>query len=102
MDTTSHPIASYQYTQSETRPDVVTELARHRFDLRIYSLIMLVSTVLAGYCGIRIMDFGSATVSGQSVSFGAPLDLLSICGLSVFTLIACLCLLEARRGWLKF
>ncbi len=99
MNMMSHPIAIHQDLESKSRPDIVIELARHRFDLRIHSMIMLFGAVLAAYCGIRIMDVGSTTISDRSVWFAGPVDLLSICGLSMFTLIACLCLLESRRGW---
>ena len=101
MNAISRPLAIYQDARSDTHPDAQAELARHYVDLRIHALVMLFSAALAGYCGIRVLDLGDATVFGQSVAIAAPPDLLSISAFTVFFAIAALCLLEAHRGWRK-
>jgi hypothetical protein len=101
MNAISRPQTIRLDNSVDLHPDAKTELARHYIDLRVHALVMLLSAVLAGYCGIRVLDIGDSTVFGESMRIVTPPDLPSICALAVFFSIASLCLLEAHRGWRK-
>jgi hypothetical protein len=101
MNAISRPLTIYHVIPTDAHADAAVELARHHFDLRVHSLVMLSSAVLAGYCGIRVLDFGDSTALGESMKVAMAPDFLSVCALAMFFAIAALCLLEARRGWRK-
>jgi hypothetical protein len=81
--------------QAEAR----TELGHHLFDLRVHTLFMLFNATLATYIGVRVSGLDSAVLSQDSAIFSMPADFMSGCALTVFLVIAALCLLEAYRSW---
>jgi hypothetical protein len=101
MNAISRPQTIRRDQSADLHSDATTELARHYIDLRVHAAVMLLSAVLAGYCGVRVLDIGDSTVFGESMQIVTLPDLTSVCALAVFFSIASLCLLEAHRGWRK-
>jgi hypothetical protein len=79
---------------TEENPDTKDEMTRHRFDLRVHALIMMITAILAGYCGVRILDIGDMTPS-----VALPGNILSNCAMMIFLAIGALCFLESFRFW---
>jgi hypothetical protein len=101
MNAISRPVPINYNITVEEHSSSQTELASHRFDLRIHALIMLATAMLAAYCGIRISGIDSATIAGDMGSIAGSPDPLSMSAMTVFIAVAALCLLEAHRGWRK-
>jgi hypothetical protein len=86
---------------SRSQSDALTELIRHSVDLRIHAIIMLGSTVLVAYCGLRASGAYGDGTSDNPESVLSPTDSLSLLACVVFASISIACLIEAHRFWRK-
>jgi hypothetical protein len=101
MNAISQRLTTQHTVREELHSDARTELARHYLDLRIHALVMLSTAILAGYCGVRILNLDGAMVAGQPVWIANPPDFMSICAATIFLAIGSVCLRQAHRGWRK-
>ena len=101
MIATNHPVTAERATRTDMHSDARTELVRHAVDLRVHALVMLATAILAAYCGFRVLDLDSSTISGQPLWIAMPPDLLSIGAMAMFIVFATLCMREAHRSWRK-